>query len=82
MNRGAIQEDHYCPDITNAFGMLLIACVLEMLKCVWGKTCPDSLFKIVTPDDIGFKAVDRSPKGEKTMNAFINPELKILFNSS
>ena len=53
MNRGAIQEDHYCPDITNAFGMLLIACVLEMLKCVWGKTCPDSLFKIVTPDDIG-----------------------------
>ena len=33
--------------------MLLIACVLEMLKCVWGKTCPDSLFKIVTPDDIG-----------------------------
>ena len=40
-------------DLLLAFFLLIIACVLEMLKCVWGKTCPDSLFKIVTPDDIG-----------------------------
>ncbi|KAI4547307.1 hypothetical protein MG293_003862 [Ovis ammon polii] len=37
----------------------------------------------IKPSEIlNFKAADSSPKDEKTVNAFVNPDLKILFNSS
>ena len=48
-----MQADRYCPDFTSTYAVLLIACIREMFKCIWGKTCPDSLLKTVTPDDPG-----------------------------